>query len=282
MSKRLYLLVIALIVVATIGGYLFSGNPETASESAPGVNMRFYTHNGERLIEFTLTSNGTSFSYTLRGEQGYSDELPEGSLIYAHDFQTGRSDYALVRVEDKEVKVIWKKSFNELVQYFGYQNGSLILVRQGNDTSETTEVYLIDASTGHERKVVISERAFQVSDVLLFNGTAYIAGASAFTGDAVLYVYNGSGLKRLVVDSAGDRLVGIKVLLDVDEWHVAFAYGLDAWDGNVTSGLCILNVENLSEVSRFGLPEGMLREVRLEWKKVVVETDREIRTYDID
>jgi hypothetical protein len=282
MSKRLHLLVIALIVVATVGGYLFSGNSDTVPESAPEVKMRFYTHNGERLIEFTLTSNGTSFSYTLHGEQGYSDEIPEGFLIYAYDFQEGRSGYALVRGDGKDVRVIWEKSFSKLVQYLGYRNGSLILVRQGDDTSESAEVYLIDASTGHERKVVIGERAFQVSDVLLFKGTAYIAGASAFTGDAVLYVSNGSGLKRLVVGSASDRLVGVKVLLDVDEKHIAFAYSLDSWSGNVTSGLCVLDVRALEKKACFGLPGGTIRRVRLERKKVVVETDREVRTYNLD
>ncbi len=269
---------VGLMLLLLIGGYTLSRNNPTPERDVPSVEVRFQNSSGEPTIEFTLTVKGTSFTYTLEGNAGSFSELPEGVLLYSYDVQRRRSEYLMV---DHDGRTLWRKSFDRLVKFLDYQGGSVILAESENETSERTTVYIIEAATGKGRELSIGERAFHVSDALMTGGTVYVAGASLFSGEVVVYVFEGGSPRRILIDSIGDRLVGVKVLLDSDGKRLAVTYSIDSWSGDYRRGLCVFRLPQMKLEGRFDLPPGMLQDIELHDGLLTVKTEEEERTYGL-
>ncbi|NJE60680.1 hypothetical protein [Thermococcus sp. 21S7] len=245
----------------------------TAEEKRP---VEVHVARNSTSVEFTLKVDGDSMTYILPGDRGNFSEYPEGFLLYAFEPMKGRSLYLFT---DRTGRKLWERTFENITRVVGYSNGSLILAEEPLERSEETRVYVIRLPSGKEREYPIRERAFHVSNALTVGGKAYVAGASLFSGDAVVYVLDEDTSRRVFIDSMGDRLVGARLIMDSDGRKLAVAYSLDSWSGEYQGGICVFGLSGMDVKARFDLPPGVLREIKVDGNQLTVKTDGETRTY---
>ncbi|MEO2151595.1 MAG: hypothetical protein ABGW50_02955 [Thermococcus sp.] len=273
MGKLRVLILVVFLVVSL--GCMGSGVEEKASQPEFSVNISAE----EGGIKFTLSFDGRSFAYLLPGEFGGYVNVSGGVLLYALSPSNGTSEYAFVDSVEAER---WRKTIEGVFHPVGGGEGLVVLAREVEDWSENTTVYVIDVPTGNETRFVIRERAFHVSDALVLNGTIYLAGASAFSGEAFVYAFGKNSSRRVLVDSAGDRLVGVRVLMDSDGKRIVIAYDLYTWQGEFKRGLRVFSLPELEEEASFEVPKGSLVSVEITGKEIVVKTEETTVSYSLN
>ncbi|NJE61418.1 hypothetical protein [Thermococcus sp. 21S7] len=224
--------------------------------------------NNTVFINFTVFINNTSYLNMILEEfSGSYFCTPEGVAVYGYYTR----EHSTIAFFTYNLTPLWRTEYEG--SPVAYKNGSILLLGEKC-------LYMLNAKTGslHDRKCV----GEPISAFKFMGERLYIAAAHP-KGMAHLYVFDNNGRREVeVINIPTFELVGMRMLLDVNERYVAVAYFLYPTDGTERNGVCVFTADDLRKIACREFEEWERPEnVKLEGNIVYIKTTKGVKAYKI-